>query len=143
MKNKLDLPKQRVTRRKFIKLAGYITSGTYLTGLTSIFARTGSEFDPVSGSSMERESSLRLATFRSDVTPPIGSVLCGGLVKPVEGITDPLLALGVVILGAGSPIVLCAIDWCEIHNSDHVLWREQLALAAGTTPDRVTVHSLH
>jgi hypothetical protein len=41
------------------------------------------------------ESQLRLATFRADVTPPIGAPLCGGLVKPVTGITDPLLALGV------------------------------------------------
>jgi hypothetical protein len=143
MKDKIDPHKPRVNRRKFIKLAGYFTSGTYLAGLTSIFARNGSEYRSLSGGSTEQPSSLRLATFRADVTPPIGSVLCGGLVKPVEGITDPLLALGVVILGAGSPIVLCAVDWCEIHNSDHVLWREQLALAAGTTPDRVTVHSLH
>ncbi|MCX7064857.1 MAG: hypothetical protein NT024_09955, partial [Proteobacteria bacterium] len=77
------------------------------------------------------------------MTPAIGSVLCGGLVKPVVGVTDPLLALGIVILGAGQPIVLCAVDWCEIHNNDHVLWREQLARAAGTTPERVAVHSLH
>ena len=91
----------------------------------------------------KQTSSLRLGTFRADVTPAIGSVLCGGLVKPVAGVTDPLLALGIVILGAGQPIVLCAVDWCEIHNNDHVLWREQLAKAAGTTPERVAVHSLH
>jgi hypothetical protein len=86
---------------------------------------------------------LRLATFRADVTPPIGAPLCGGLVKPVVGVSDPLLALGVVILSADKPVVLCAVDWCEIRAGDHVHWREVLAQAAGTTPERVAVQSLH
>jgi len=89
------------------------------------------------------ESPLRLATFRADVTPPVGSPLCGGLVKPVAGVTDPLFALGVVILGSEKPVVLCAVDWCEIRAADHVQWRERLAKAAGTTPERVAVQSLH
>lgn len=94
-------------------------------------------------SAEEQTSSLRMAAFRADVTPPVGSPLCGGLVKPVAGVTEPLLALGIVIVGAGKPIVLCAVDWCEIHSADHLLWRERLALAAATTPERVAVHSVH
>jgi len=86
---------------------------------------------------------LRLATFRADITPPIGSPLCGGLVKPVVGVSEPLLALGVVILSDDKPVVLCAVDWCEIRAGDHVHWREVLARAAGTTPERVVVQSLH
>ena len=86
---------------------------------------------------------LRLATFRADITPPVGAPLCGGLVKPVAGVSDPLLALGVVILSDDKPVVLCAVDWCEIRAGDHVHWREVLARAAGTTPERVAVQSLH
>ncbi len=86
---------------------------------------------------------LRLATFRADVTPPVGAPLCGGLVKPVVGVSEPLLALGVVILSDAKPVVLCAVDWCEIRAGDHVHWREVLAQAAGTTPERVAVQSLH
>jgi hypothetical protein len=86
---------------------------------------------------------LRLATFRADVTPPIGAPLCGGLVKPVAGVSEPLLALGVVLLSHDKPVVLCAVDWCEIRAGDHVHWREVLAQAAGTTPERVAVQSLH
>lgn len=86
---------------------------------------------------------LRLATFRADVTPPVGAPLCGGLVKPVVGVSEPLLALGVVILSGDKPVVLCAVDWCEIRAGDHVHWREVLAQAAGTTPERVAVQSLH
>ena len=86
---------------------------------------------------------LKLATFRADVTPPVGAPLCGGLVKPVAGVSEPLLALGVVILSGDKPVVLCAVDWCEIRAGDHVHWREVLAQAAGTTPERVAVQSLH
>lgn len=86
---------------------------------------------------------VRIAPFRADVTPPVGAPLCGGLVKPVVGVTEPLQALGVVILGAEKPVVLCAVDWCEIRAGDHVRWRESLAAAAGSTAERVAVHSLH
>lgn len=86
---------------------------------------------------------LRLTTFRADVTPPVGAPLCGGLVKPVVGVSEPLLALGVVILSDDKPVVLCAVDWCEIRAGDHVHWREVLAQAAGTTPERVALQSLH
>ncbi|HEX3871962.1 MAG TPA: hypothetical protein VHV77_16065, partial [Pirellulales bacterium] len=86
---------------------------------------------------------LSIATFQIDATPPLGSPLCDGLVTPAETIIDPLSCRGVVILGAGEPIVLCAIDWVGIGNSGYDAWREALARAAGTTPRRVAVHCLH
>ena len=90
-----------------------------------------------------QSSAVQIATFRADVTPPIGAPLCGGLVKPAAGVSDPLLALGIVLLSDEKPVVLCAIDFCEIRGADHVHWREVLAKAAGTTPERVALHSLH
>ena len=54
-----------------------------------------------------------------------------------------LRARGVVLLGSGGPIVLCAVDWIGIANESHDAFRAALALAAGTTPGRVSVHSLH
>lgn len=88
-------------------------------------------------------SDLRLATFRCDVTPPTGHSLCGGWIRPVEAVDDPLEAIGMVILGAGAPLVLCAVDWTGILNSLHLRWRQTLAEAAGTTADRVAVHCVH
>ena len=41
---------------------------------------------------------LRLATFRFDVTPPKGHSLCGGWIRPVVGVDDPLEAMGYVLL---------------------------------------------
>jgi hypothetical protein len=86
---------------------------------------------------------LRLATFRIDATPPIGAPLCDALVRPAEKIDDPLSARGIVLLTSERPIVLCAVDWVGIGNTGHDAWREALAAAAGTTPDRVAVHALH
>jgi len=86
---------------------------------------------------------VQIAPFRADVTPPIGAPLCGGLVKPAVGVSEPLLALGVVLLGDEKPVVLCAIDFCEIRGADHIHWREVLAKAAGTSAERVALHSLH
>jgi hypothetical protein len=88
-------------------------------------------------------SGLRLASFRFDVTPPIGHSLCGGWIKPVVAIDDPLEAIGIVLIGAGKPIVICAVDWTGILNDAYVAWRDALAQAAGTTPDRVAVHCVH
>lgn len=85
----------------------------------------------------------RLVVFRADVTPPLGAPLCGGLVKPAEDVSEPLQALGVALLTQEKPIVICAVDFCEIRGADHVLWREVLAKAAGTTAERVAVHALH
>lgn len=86
---------------------------------------------------------LQLATFRFDATPPLGHSLCGGFIKPALEIEQPLEAIGFVILGAGPPIVLCAVDWTGLLNSAHIEFRQALAQAAGTTPDRVAVQCVH
>ena len=86
---------------------------------------------------------LRVGTFAIDVTPPPGSALCDGLVKPVEAVDDPLFAKGVVLIGAGDPIVLVAFDWVGIGNSGHDRFREEVAKNVGTQADRVAIHSLH
>jgi hypothetical protein len=83
---------------------------------------------------------LRLGRFQVDVTPPLGSPVA---YAPARSISDPLSARGIVLLGAGQPIVLCAVDWIGIGGSGQSVWKEQLAAAAGTAPDRVTVHTLH
>lgn len=83
---------------------------------------------------------LRVAVFRVDATPPLGSPVA---YAPARSITDPLSARGVVLLGAGSPIVLCAVDWIGIANGGHDVWRDELAQAAGTDRSRVAVHTLH
>jgi hypothetical protein len=84
---------------------------------------------------------LRLAVFDIDATPPIGSMMA---YDPVTNKWDlGLRARGLVLLSAGQPIVLCAIDWIGIANEAHDLFCTRLAQAAATSPDRVAVHTLH
>src|SRR5690349_17309030 len=90
------------------------------------------------------EPAYRLATFSADVTPPIGHPCMGGGIKPVEKIGDPLFAHGFVLLSdKAKPVVVVAVDWCEIRNDAYERWRSVLAEAAKTDPQRVLVSALH
>ncbi len=86
---------------------------------------------------------LSIAPFRFDVTPPLRHALLAGLVQPVAGYDDSLEAIGYVLLGAGKPIVVCAVDWAGLLNDAHTAWRDAFAAAAGTSPDRVAVQCVH
>lgn len=83
---------------------------------------------------------LKVSVFQADATPPLGTPVAYALARKIE---DPLSARGIVLLGVGKPIVLCAVDWISIANGGHDAWRERLAQAVGTSVDRVTVHVLH
>src|SRR5947209_5567156 len=92
-------------------------------------------------SAIAANSGLRVATFDVDATPPIGSHMA---YDPVTNKWDlGLRARGVVLLGAGQPIVLCALDWIGIANQGNDAFRGALARAAGTSSNRVAVHTLH
>ncbi len=86
-------------------------------------------------------SVLRVATFDVDATPPVGSMMA---YDPVTNHWElGLRARGIVLLGAGKPIVLCAVDWIGIANEGHDVFCGALARAATTSPRRVAVHTLH
>ncbi|MGH7135691.1 MAG: hypothetical protein ACREHD_08130, partial [Pirellulales bacterium] len=85
----------------------------------------------------------RIATFRADVTIPLGHRCMGILPVKAQTIDDPLEARGFVLLATDRPIVLLALDWCEVRNGAYDQWRDALATAAGTTRERVLVSSLH
>jgi hypothetical protein len=86
---------------------------------------------------------LQLATFNAEVTVPPGHALMGGGIAPAKTVADPLYTHGLVLLGEGKPVVLAAVDWCEIRNDAYERWRTALAEAAGTVPERVLVTCLH
>lgn len=91
----------------------------------------------------EPKAGFRLATFRADVTVPVGHPLMGGGVAPAAVVDDPLEVHGVILGGAGEPVVLASVDWCEIRNDAYDAWRTALANAVGTHPGRVLVSSVH
>ena len=91
---------------------------------------------------LTRAAEFRLATFTADVTVPLGHGMMGGAWLSTS-VADPLEAHGLVLLGAGAPIVSVAVDWCEIRNDAYLQWQTALAAAAGTTPERVMICAVH
>jgi hypothetical protein len=90
---------------------------------------------------LHAEEPLHVATFDVDATPPLGYAMAYDPVKRIDELS--LRCRGIVLLGAGEPVVLCAVDWIGIANEGHDAFRAALATAAGTTPDRVAVQTLH
>jgi hypothetical protein len=88
-----------------------------------------------------RRKPLRIATFDVDATPPVGTNLAFKRVANTWQLG--LRARGIVLVGAGKPIVLCAVDWLGIANEGHDAFCAALAAAARTTPERVAVHTVH
>jgi hypothetical protein len=86
------------------------------------------------------DAPLKAGVFAVDASPPVGSPLA---YDPTRSVSDPLWCKGVVLIGEGRPIVLCAVDWIGIANDGQVEFRKALAEAAGTDPNRVAVHTLH
>ena len=83
---------------------------------------------------------LKIAVFEVNATPPLGSPVA---YAEARSVTDSLSARGIVFITDSLPVVFCVVDWIGISNEGHDVWRNQLAAAAGTTIDRVSVHALH
>lgn len=115
-------------------------TAVWLSGFGLLWLLAANPTPPTLGSAAA-PTGLRLARFDIDATPPIGSLMA---YDPVTNKWDmSLRARGVVLLGAGDPIVLCALDWIGIANEAYDAFRGGLAAAAGTVPARVAVHTLH
>ncbi len=91
--------------------------------------------------SVKAADTLKVCSFDVDATPPVGTALVYD--KMTNSWDQSLRAKGIILTGAGKPIVLCAIDWIGIANEGYDEFRKAMAEAAGTTPDRVALHALH
>ncbi|RMG32269.1 MAG: hypothetical protein D6725_17895 [Planctomycetota bacterium] len=90
-----------------------------------------------------QRSPFRLASFSADITIPLGHRCMGILPVKAKRIDDPLEAHGFVLFGSARPIVLVALDWCELRNGAYDAWRDALAEAAETDRRHVLVCCLH
>jgi len=96
----------------------------------------GSLIAPASGAA----DPLRIGSFVVDASPPLGSPLA---YDRCDAVGMPLTARGIVLLGGRQPIVLCAVDWIGMSNGGYHRWRDAIAKAVGTSPERVAIHALH
>lgn len=120
-------------RKAYLRLIGCI-----FVGLLSVF--TGST-DAYSLPADPQPAGFRVATFDVDATPSVGSRLTYD--PEINKGELGLRARGIVLLGAGQPIVLCAVDWIGIANEGQDAFRQALAEAAETIPERIAVHTVH
>jgi hypothetical protein len=90
----------------------------------------------------QQAAPLRVATFRCDVTPPVGGhpLIWTTSAKTIE---DPLWAKGIVVDDGKTRCVLCVVDWCGLCNSSYDLFRGKLAEAVGTDVKNVAVQTVH
>lgn len=91
-------------------------------------------------SAMLAPPQLSLAVFETDITPPVGGPLFTGIAR---SIVDRLQARGLILRGAGQPVVVLSLDWCEIRNDSYDLWRDRIAAAVGTRRERVMLTCIH
>jgi hypothetical protein len=89
----------------------------------------------------EPTGQLRVATFSSDITPPLGQPMFS--CDPLETVELPLLAKGIVLEAEGQRYVLCALDWCELCNESYQAIRTKIAEAAGADIAHVAVQTVH
>lgn len=101
----------------------------------------GSTFSKTSNVDPREKRGIRIATFDVDATPPIGSRLTYD--PMINSGEQTLRAKGIVLFGEGDPIVLCSVDWIGIANESQDAFKEAMAEAAGTIPNRVVVHTVH
>jgi len=120
-------PKRDLSRRQALKLISAVVGG----GLATRIAGAG------------ETGGWHLSSFIEDVTPPVGNPLFNGLPERASVIVDPLQARGIALLGPGKPLVLVAVDWCEIRNESYERWRSVLAQTARTDKERVLVSCVH
>ena len=106
-----------------------------------LFGTVSASFTRVFSENPALKGKIGIAVFDVDATPPVGSQLT---YDPMINSGDlTLRAKGIVLVGNGEPIVMCAIDWIGISNESQDIFKEALAEAAGTIPNRVVIHTVH
>ncbi len=131
-------------------IAGIITTTGFVKRAKTIAAFLGLALLIASGATGEGQISkvsaaegLQLVHFTADVSPPLHQRVCVGFIPEFTEIEHPLLAKGIVLKNQQDVYVLCALDYCGLCNNSYDRFRQRIAAAAGTTPDRVALQSLH
>lgn len=92
----------------------------------------------------ETASSPRVAHFIADITPKEGELVSYyQRYDKLETVEHPLYAKGIVIKNGQQRYVLCALDYAELRNSTHTLFRQKIAEAVETDVAQVAVQTVH
>lgn len=83
---------------------------------------------------------LQIAFFKVDVTPPVGAQMAYGLNKKID---TPIFIRGLIINDGSTRAVIVSCDFVYVWGQTWFEWRKAIADAAGTSEDRVFLHSIH
>ena len=86
------------------------------------------------------DDTLKIVTFKVDVTPPIGDPLA---YVPNDKVDTPIYVSGVVLDDGKTRAVWVSCDYIYICGESYVTWTEMIAKQAGTTRNNVFLHSVH
>lgn len=81
--------------------------------------------------------------FRLDVTPPIGSYVCGGLHGRAIGVEEPLELRGVILSSDDVRCAIAVVDYCYLCGKSHRRMLQAIARGADLPPTHVSLHANH
>ena len=84
--------------------------------------------------------SLKIVTFKVDVTPPVGDPLA---YVPNDKVETPIYVSGIVLDDGKTRAVWVSCDYIGIYGEPFVTWTEMIAKQAGTATENVFLHSVH
>jgi hypothetical protein len=82
-------------------------------------------------------------TFKINVTPPLGSALCGGYLPSADRLVQELWLRGLIVKEEGQTYIIAGIDFCYLIGKSQARLEEALALGAGIPAGHVTLNATH
>ena len=90
------------------------------------------------------KSSLQIGFARADITPPLGTHLCGyPVLRPADAVNDALQANVLVLRQGETKVALISLDWISIEEADVETIRRGVFEATAIAPENVTVCATH
>jgi len=91
-------------------------------------------------SAAENSVSLKIVTFKVDVTPAVGEQMAYVINEKVE---MPIYVSGIVLDDGTTRAVWVSCDYLYLCGELHVLWTDEIAKSAKVPRDNVFLHSVH
>lgn len=123
-------------RRTFLQSAAAGTVALAMSQDVSVsMAETADSESP-----SKNPGSLKIVSFKVDVTPPIGDPLA---YVPNEKVETPIFVSGIVLDDGNTRAIWVSCDYLYLCGEIHVQWTDAIAKSAEVHKDNVFLHSVH
>lgn len=87
---------------------------------------------------------LRVGAAEVDITPPVGTPMCGGIKpRPSEGVEDPLTAKAIVLESGGKRLAYVLLDLCALERTTGDAAVEMASQRTGIPPENIVWAASH